>query len=252
MVRGVAYAAVEAGNFSAAEMMEHRNFQPLVMRLAKMGIGKTFQHLVPGQIEIGGKPYKKLAAGGEQIVYSDGAQVVKFIHRSLTFDKETAEETTDSYDSGQQTVAFHMGEHQTPTEFDLRKLKAGLFATIAVQPYVHPIRRFEGVSELVEHAGDPLYMGALESFYASLMDLYANAGMQMDLNGPGNIVMVDKESTPLLTMVDTLPVDPEKQKIIDPIGQTTLGETLLGKMVMIGEAVSGITEWPESRVVALR
>lgn len=251
LAQGVAYAAVEAGNFSIGQMLEHRNFQPLPVRFAKVGLGKALQRCVPLSIEVNSQQYTKLAAGGEQVVYTNGQEVLKFIHRSLTFDRDVAEAATSQHVQHYEAARLYMGDHITPTEFDIRKLRAGLFATVAIQPHITMKESFDNVYHLVGYSDKIEYISALEAFYDSLIRLYDQVGIQMDLNGPGNIALLDSQGL-LLSMIDTLPVDTEKQKIEDPLHHTSLGDTLLKRMAVIGQAIHARTEWSESEVLALR
>lgn len=241
LTRGVAYVAVEATHVSAEEMLARRNFQPRIARLAKVGLGKALQPLVPGHIDMAGVTYKRVGAGGEQVVYSNGLEVVKVIHKSLTFHRGSAETAANRHARTYDVAAAHMGEHVIPTEFDVRRVRAGLFAAIAIQPHVAIKESFRDVDHLVDYCGDPAHITALEKFYDALIRLYEASGIQMDLNGPGNIALLDCEN-PLLAMIDTLPVGPDMQQIVNPESHIRLGDQLLGRMGVIGNALALTTE----------
>jgi hypothetical protein len=120
-----------------------------------------------------------------------------------------------------------------------------------MQPHLRPDRQFADVDDLISYRSDETYMDRLRVFSDSLRTLYSSAGMQVDLNGPNNVLLVDEQNNPGLRIVDTLPVTPETQRIVHRETKKTVGELIMAKMAMIEQAVALPTELVESREVIL-
>jgi hypothetical protein len=250
-VRRSAGAASNAMNYSFGEMMHQRSSQPLPARLGKVLFGKSLRPFIPESMTVHGQTFSLLASGGEQLVYSNGDEIVKVIHKSLTFDRATAGAQTQSYGEQYELASRSLGEHSVATDFDVKRLRAGLFATIAMQPHLRPDKQFEDVDDLISYRSDETYMERLRRFSDSLRTLYSSAGMQVDLNGPNNVLLIDERDDPGLRIVDTLPVTPEIQSRVHPQTKKTVGELIMAKMAMIEQAVSLPIELVESREVVL-
>lgn len=251
LVRRSASAASNAMNSSFCEMMQQRASQPLPTRLGKVLFGKSLRPFIPESMSLHGQTFNLLAGGGEQLVYSNGDEVVKVIHKSLTFDMHRASAQTSDYEEQYKVASSSLGEHSVSTIFDMRRLRAGLFATIAMQPYLTSDKQFEDVPELVSYRSDETYRQKLRRLSDSLHALYNAAGMQVDLNGPNNILLIDEQKNPAFRIVDTLPVTAETQMLVHPETKMTIGELIMAKMAMIAEATSSPIEFVESREVIL-
>jgi len=250
-VRRSASAATNAMKYSFGEGMRQRASQPLPKRLAKVAFGKTVRHFIPESLRLQGQNYSLINGGGEQLVYSNGDEVVKVIYNSLTFDRSKAKSQTEQYEQQYYMAASSLGEHFVTTAFDTRRMRAGLFATVALQPYLNPDKQFRDIGELVTYRSDELYLERLKHLSAALRGLYLSAGMQMDLNGPNNILLMDEMSNSNFRIVDTLPVTPEIQRLVHPELNRTIGEIILAKMAMIEAATEAPSQFAESREVVL-
>jgi hypothetical protein len=206
-------AAGQARRFSWSEMMVQRQYQPCYERLAKVAFGKTLSRFIPNEITIGDRVYNLLTSGGEQLVYANSRQVAKVIFGTLTFEQATAESVAGHYQSQYALARRHLESRLTNTDFGTKRVRGGVFAAIALQPRLQPEYTFKSIEDMIMYRDDPAYTAEVESLYDGLMDLYEDSGLQMDLHGSGNIFLLGHQSRPQMTIVDTIPVSPDRQQI---------------------------------------
>jgi|GEM_PF-3783279 len=237
-VQRLTYAATNGRKHSVSELLQQRSSQPLPIRYGKVALSKALHPFIPGSMTYENQTYQFLAAGGEQLVYGNEDEIVKVIYRSFSFDESTVEETTANYQQQYDAASPHLGEHQVGTVFDIRKLRAGLFTTIALQPRLKADKQFADVDELVGYRNDKQYKDKLRKLSASLSGLFLHTGLQVDLNGPNNIVAISPKGEPELRIVDTLPVVPDVQQKIHPEVGRSVGEMIAEKMFSINVAAA--------------
>lgn len=231
-------SAANAQAYSYSEMLAQRARQPAFKRVAKVLFGKTVQPLIPRRLNMAGQEYRLYSAGGQQVVYSSDTAVAKLIIDSLSFDKDYTEATAGDYQVRHDSSLPFLGEHTTPTAFDLRRFKGGLFASIALQPRLRPQKEFIDVDDLVFYRHDPAYAAELEAFWQSLTALHAATKLQVDLNGPRNLFLMGSYRQPTIKVVDTIMVSPEMQQLPDLSTGLSTGETIRRKMSVLGDAVA--------------
>jgi hypothetical protein len=251
LIQRSARAAANGYMYSFGEMLEQRAHQSLPHRLMKVMFAKSLAAMVPRASNFSDREYELLAAGGQQLVYASGGDVVKVVMSSLSLDKERSEAVTMEYQENYEAAKPHLGERMTDTEFDLRRFRGGLFAAIAIQPRLQPTKEFIDVNELIFFRDDEAYTGELQGLLDGLTSLYSATSLQMDLNGPKNIFLTDTAEGPHTEIVDTIVVSPEMQRIPDLNAGMITGETIRRKMSILREAISvNPVEPSESLLVA--
>lgn len=223
--------------YSFEEMMEQRIQQPYSRRLAKVIYAKSLARLVGSAFTPQGGSYELLSAGGQQLVCATETYVAKVIFDSLSFRRELAEAETSRHQTDYENVLPDMERHLVETSFETRRLKCGAFAAIALQPRLYAVREFVDINDVVTYRDDVAYIKELTSLFDSLSGLYANTGIQMDLNGSKNIFLQDDNGQPKIKIVDTIVVSPELQAVEEPNRRLTTGRIIAEKMDLIGRTV---------------
>ncbi len=172
------------------------------------------------------------------MVYGTDKDIVKVVATSLSFEPQKAAAATDTLSKNYSLAKEYMGEHITDTRFDLRRLKGGIFAAIALQPRIKALHEFKDVSEMIHLRDDAVYMDRLQSLLDGITGLYRSTGLQVDLNGPNNIFLTGSETRPQLELVDTIIVTPEMQAQPESTTGLPTGETIIRKMSLLSSFVS--------------
>jgi hypothetical protein len=207
------HGAANARGRSLGELWRIRANQSLPERIAKVGFARTISLMLPSSIEVDDQSFAFYTSGGEQLIYASSNQMTKIIFDSLSFDSQLAASNTASYQSLYDTAQAHLGSRLVETDFDLRRFRGGIFATVALQPRLEPIKWFKSVPDLVMHRSDESYIAELEGLHEGITSLEQNGGLQIDLNGPNNILLAEDGENPSLRVVDTLPLSHEKQML---------------------------------------
>lgn len=218
--------------------MEQRASQPYALRLAKVCYGKALSQMMADTIKLPPDVYQLLSAGGQQIVYATDTKVAKVITHSLSFDEKVAESHAVWYQANYNAAEPHVADHIVKTDFDIKSLRNGLFAAIALQPRTKPTREFQDVNDMVTYRDDDAYMDQLRSLFDALTNLYQHKGLQLDLNGPRNLHLEETEAGPAIRVVDTIVVSPNLQAVVDQTRGMTTGQTIIEKMNILEGVVS--------------
>jgi len=237
-IERTATAGFYARSHDLSEILQAHSHQAFGERVSKALYAKLIEAVTPSSIRHNDQNHKLLGGGGQQTVYASQAEIIKIILGSITRDRHKAESVTEKYSDNFFTVAGYMSEHLTPTDFEVRKFRAGLFASIAIQPRIQAVHEFVDVNDMISYRDDEAYMAQIQSLLDSLTSLYIHTGLQMDLNGPRNILLHEIDSAPRLEIVDTLVVTPELQSVVDPIEGISTKETIERKMSILRDAVA--------------
>jgi hypothetical protein len=236
-IRQSARAGAYARNHSFTEVMNAHSHQPYAERLSKTIYGKLASAIFPQGIAVDGRDFRFLGAGAEQLVFATDTEVAKVITMSLTRERDRTEAETMEYDRNYATAKAYMHEHITDTQFDVRRLRGGMFAAVAFQPRLRAMREFADVNDIVNYRDDTVYLNQIQSLLDSLVSLYTEAGLQIDLNGVRNVFLTGEPDSPNLEVVDTIIVSPEMQNRFDVRNGQPVGETINGKMSLLSSAV---------------
>lgn len=231
LVQRTVRAGAMASHFPFREILDLHAHQSLIERLGKVGFGKMVSFFIPEWLPGDLKGLRRMTAGGEQVAYTDGQNVLKIVFSSISPDAEEVDSAVHEYQTQFDTASSFMGNHLAKTTYSRLSLY-GWYALGALQAHQKPSVSFENVEALVAYDKALPYRRQLGSLATSVEELFEDTALYPDLNGCYNVVLTGKG----LTVVDNIMVTPTMQQVLDPRVGRPIGEIMASKLSYIQNA----------------
>lgn len=220
---GVAIA--EAEGASVQDMWRARSHQQMIERMAKVALGAALKSNVVRryakeyiQKHCGLEGYEYIGNGMEQTVFRKGSSILKVMHTHISKYRETPADTiAEKLQTESDICRSQLGGTWVPTDFDILVDENGTERIVAYQPFIDAAEKFHNMrgitkSRRVDSAQRYVFADQLE-------ELHGNTGLHADILGRYNVLLgADRE----LAIVDTIPVDGDMQRRVEPNGQSML------------------------------
>lgn len=221
--------SAEARVRTTRDMWRVRSNQPLGQRLGKTAAGALLRNefvrtRAVGRVARSMGDLAVLGHGSEQLVMTEGDQVVKLILASISKEAKVAQDTAQTLQQQNEAFQAHLGDYWLPTDFDTIRLRGSdKTAVVARQELLVGPR-------LYHTAGDVEVGSQTEELAERIRTLYADTSLYPDLLGVNNLAR--RQDTAQLCILDTIPVSAQSQSNI-PQGHTeTVAELIEARLAV--------------------
>jgi len=208
LVRRVAESRIS----TAREMWRRRAGQSRAVRLGKVALYETLDCLAFDLFvsRFGEGGYQYLDNGWQQLVLRSRNRdhVLKIAMRTIGWNEADARQTAVTFQALSDTCKRYLGRHWTDTTFRSVRLPffRSRYAVAATQRFLHPVKFFASVEDLLSHRRDAEYRDELRSLFGRIDALRSETALCPDLLPSRNLVLIEDETgTASVRILDTLP-----------------------------------------------